>query len=66
MFTSSATVIDGIKENKKVADDDLDEMKSIYSFCNWTTSHVDVGDDNGLTQLKEKIASFITIRDKYQ
>lgn len=60
-----AKVVEGIKENKKVADDDLDKIKQIYSFCNWTTSHVDVGDDHGMGQLKEKIADFVSISDRY-
>lgn len=58
-------VVDGIKANKQVSDDDLDKIKNIYSFCNWTTSHVDVGDDHGLSQLKGKIADFNTICQKY-
>ncbi|HEY4479634.1 MAG TPA: AAA family ATPase [Candidatus Paceibacterota bacterium] len=58
-------VIEGIKENKKVSNTDLDTIKKIYSFCNWTTSHVDVGDDHGLSQLKEKITDFIGVSDKY-
>jgi len=56
--------IDGIKSNKGIDDDDLDFIKQIYSFCNWTTAHVDVGDENGLSQLKEKIFKFISIHDK--
>ncbi|MBU2543460.1 AAA family ATPase [Patescibacteria group bacterium] len=58
-------VVEGIKENKKVTDADLDKIKQIYSFCNWTTSHVDVGDDHGLAQLKEKVADFVVINNKY-
>ncbi len=60
-----AKVVEGIKENKKVTDDDLDKIKQTYSFCNWTTSHVDVGDDHGMSQLKEKINDFVTISNKY-
>jgi len=60
-----AKVVEGIKDNKKVLDNDLDKIKQIYSFCNWTTSHVDVGDDHGMAQLKEKITDFVTIHDKY-
>ena len=60
-----AKVIDGIKSNQKVSNNDLDELKQIYSFCNWTTSHVDVGDDLGMAQLKEKISDFVTIYEKY-
>lgn len=58
-------VVEGIKANKKVSDTDLDKIKQVYSFCNWTTSHVDVGDDHGLAQLKEKITDFVGISDKY-
>lgn len=53
--------IDGVKTNKLIADADLNKIKGIYSFCNWTTSHVDVGDDHGLGQLKEKITEFTGI-----
>lgn len=55
------TAIDGVKCNKEIDDGDLDKIKQIYSFCNWTTSHVDVGDDHGLGQLKTKIADFVSI-----
>lgn len=55
------TAIDGVKGNKAIDDADLDKIKQIYSFCNWTTSHVDIGDDHGLGQLKTKIADFIKI-----
>jgi len=55
------TAIDGVKCNKEIDDGDLDKIKQIYSFCNWTTSHVDIGDDNGLNQLKEKIDEFTSI-----
>lgn len=55
--------IAGIKNNKTISDDDLDTVSSVYSFCNWTTSHVDVGDDHGLSQLRQKIESFITVLD---
>jgi wobble nucleotide-excising tRNase len=58
-------VIDGIKENKKISNTDLETIKRIYSFCNWTTSHVDVGDDHGLSQLKDKIKDFTGISEKY-
>lgn len=58
-------VVEGIKANKAVLDSDLDKIKQIYSFCNWTTSHVDVGDDHGLSQLKGKITEFVSIYQKY-
>lgn len=53
--------IDGVKSNQKIAEADLEKIKQVYSFCNWTTSHVDVGDDHGLSQLKNKIKDFTTI-----
>ena len=62
---SFGDAIDGIKNNKKICDKDLDKIKSIYSFCNWTTSHVDIGDDNGLSQLKININDFLEILEKY-
>jgi len=55
--------IDGLKNNRKISDDDLDKVKDVYSFCNWTTSHVDVGDDHGMDQLKAKITDFLTVFD---
>lgn len=55
------TAIDGVKCNKEIDDGDLDKIKQVYSFCNWTTSHVDVGDDHGLGQLKSKITDFVAI-----
>lgn len=56
-----STAIEGVKCNKGIDDCDLDKIKQIYSFCNWTTSHVDIGDDHGLSQLKVKISDFISI-----
>jgi len=54
--------IDGIKNNRNnIPDDDLDKINKIYQFCNWTTSHVDVGDDHGFGQLKDKINDFLGI-----
>jgi len=53
--------IDGVKSNQNIDGKDLDKIKAIYSFCNWTTSHVDVGDDHGLSQLKNKIKDFTDI-----
>ena len=55
--------MDGLKNNRSVGDGYLDKVKDIYSFCNWTTFHVDVGDDHGLDQLKTKITNFLTIFD---
>lgn len=52
--------IDGVKVNKGLKDDDLEMFKKVYSFCNWTTSHVDIGDDHGLAQLKTKINDFVS------
>lgn len=56
-----SNIIDGIKNTKNISDDDLDKISNIYSFCNWTTSHVSTGDDHGLSQLKVKINEFIKI-----
>jgi len=53
--------IDGVKNNQKIHEDDLEKIKYIYSFCNWTGLHVDVGDDHGLTHLKKEIADFVAI-----
>lgn len=55
-------IIDCLIENDQtVSKDNLKKLKDIYSFCNWTTSHVDVGDDHGLNQLKEKISDFVGV-----
>ena len=51
-------VIDGVKSNQKIAEADLEKIKRVYLFCNWTTSHIDVGDDHGLSQLKDEIEDF--------
>lgn len=53
--------IEGVKNNKSIQNDDLEKIKQVYSFCNWTTSHVDVCDDHGLEQLKGKISDFIGV-----
>ena len=58
--------IKGIKDNKKIKDDDLDKINEIYKFCNWTTSHVDVGDDYGQRLLKGKIDAFILIAKTFK
>ena len=57
--------IDGLKNNRNIGDDELDRVKNVYSFCSWTTSHADVGDDHGMDQLKAKIADFLTIFDSW-
>ncbi len=54
------TAIEGVKRNKFISNKKLDKLKQVYSFCNWTTSHVDVGDDHGLTQLKQNIEKFLS------
>ncbi len=54
--------LSGIKKIRNhITDEDLDKINEIYRFCNWTTSHVDVGDNHGLEQLKTKINEFINI-----
>jgi len=58
------SAIEGVKNNKSIHDDELDIIKQVYSFCNWTTSHVSVGDDHGLEQLKGKISDFIGVYKK--
>jgi len=60
-----SVAISGIKKNQqKIEEQDLDRIQVIYQFCNWTTSHVDVGDDHGLKQLKDKIKDFIEIVER--
>lgn len=50
------------ESSKECSSDDLKKLKDIYSFCNLTTSHVDVGDEShSLNQLKNKIKDFIEI-----
>ncbi|OGL30849.1 hypothetical protein A3F37_00185 [Candidatus Saccharibacteria bacterium RIFCSPHIGHO2_12_FULL_41_12] len=54
--------IDGIKNSRNdISDQDLDKINKVYEFCNWTTSHVDVGDDHGLETLKTNINTFMGI-----
>lgn len=55
----------GIRSNKNISEPELMKIQEIYSFCNWTTSHVDVGEDFGLNQLKAKIRDFVGIWDNY-
>lgn len=57
-------LIQSKENNHDLSTDDLKKIKDIYSFCNWTTSHVDTGDDHGLQQLKSKIDDFIAVTDK--
>ncbi|KKS31145.1 hypothetical protein A2380_01540 [candidate division WWE3 bacterium RIFOXYB1_FULL_43_24] len=52
--------IEGVKTNKTIFDSDLDKIKSIYEFCNWTTSHIDVGEDYGVGLLKKHITEFLS------
>ena len=59
-------IIEGLKKNKKVTNDSLDKISNIYSFCNWTTSHVDTENDYGWNQLKSKIEEFIKIYDNFK
>ena len=59
-------IIDGIKYNKKIDDDDLYSLKKIYSFCNWSnTAHVDKDEGTSFEQLKKHVNDFIEIYDKY-
>ncbi len=55
------SLVEDKENNKDITVEELKKIKEIYSFCNWTTSHVDVGDEHGLEQLKEKINDFIKI-----
>lgn len=56
-------LIEGIKGNRLINDEKLEALKKVYSFCNWTTSHVDVGDDHGVSQLKSHIQLFLSVKD---
>ena len=58
---SFSVALEGVKNNKKISDQDLDSLKQIYAFCNWTTSHVDTDDNYGLELLKSKITDFLLI-----
>jgi len=49
------------ESSKDLSVEDLIKLKDIYSFCNWTTSHVDNGDDNSLTLLQSKVDDYIKI-----
>jgi len=54
-------LIQNKEKNYDLSVDDLKMIKDIYSFCNWTASHVDIGDDHVLTTLIEKKNSFLEI-----
>lgn len=56
-------LIQNKENNHDLSIDDLKKIKDIYSFCNWTVSHVSYGDDYGLGQLKDKINDFIEVTD---
>lgn len=58
--------IDGIKSNQEICKYDLDTIKTIYDFCNWSnTNHVGDGHAVSLEQLKIKINEFLAIYEKY-
>lgn len=54
-------LIQNKENNHDLSIDDLKKIKDIYSFCNWTVSHVTYGDDYGLAQLNSKIKDFLRI-----
>ena len=47
--------------SNNITESHLDEINEIYSYCNWTTSHVDIGDEHTLVEIQEKIAKFVSI-----
>ena len=54
----------GIKENQNYDEEDFEILKDVYSFCNWTTSHVDSDEEYGLESLKRKIEDFLSVVNK--
>ncbi|HNN06585.1 MAG TPA: AAA family ATPase, partial [Leptospiraceae bacterium] len=59
------TLVSGITTNRFLEDNDLESLKKVYQFCNWTTSHVDHGDDHGLEQLKIYIKLFLEVMERF-
>ena len=41
----------------------MNTIKEIYEFCNWTTSHVDIDENQFLGMLTEHIQKFIKVHD---
>jgi len=63
-------ILETIKNNQKISDQDFDKIKEIYDFCNWTTAHVagciKTGEDEpGYKRLSQKIEEFINIQKKF-
>lgn len=58
-------MIEGIKFNKNMDDEDLETLKKIYSFCNWSnTAHVDKDEGTSFEQLKKHVDDFLEIHGK--
>lgn len=49
---------------RNLSQEDVEEIKKIYQFCNWTTSHVDIHENCFLNRLKENIDKFIEIKER--
>jgi len=58
-------LVTGVKHSRYLDDVDLDNLKKVYQFCNWTTSHVDRGNENGLDQLRDNIKIFLDVMNNY-
>lgn len=55
-------VIDKLKAANRPSDTNLEELKAIYNFCNWSnTSHIDKEEITSYSELKVHIDDFISI-----
>lgn len=55
-------VIDNLKAGNRPSDADLDQLKAIYNFCNWSnTSHIDKEEITSYSELKLHTDNFIQI-----
>lgn len=58
-------IIDGIKHNQNIDELDLEKLKNLYRFCNWSnTSHVDKEEKACYVELESKIKEFLEIYAK--
>lgn len=56
-------IVDWLKVNS-LEGKDLIKIKSIYNFCNWTNSHVDIWEPSSLNDLKQNIEDFVEIKER--
>lgn len=55
-------IIDSLKSAKEYSDSQLNNVKSIYNFCNWSnTSHVDKEEITSFQELKAHVDDFVNL-----